>query len=165
MIHNSSSGFSLIELLVVISILGVLAGLVISNVAGVRERARDVQRKSDLYQIKEALKLYHNDFDDYPATGTNGTIKGCGTTEAPADCSWGQEFKKNNVSYMKVLPEDPSFTPESPVYNKYSRTDQDSFNLYAILENKSDKDIEGSQKKCLGSTKDPQDYSYWVCAD
>ena len=52
------TGFTLIELLVVISIIGLLAGLVISNVAGVRERARDVERKTDLDQIKKALRMY-----------------------------------------------------------------------------------------------------------
>lgn len=158
---NSIFGFTLIELLVVISILGILAGLLVTNVAGIRERARDTQRKSDLYQIKQALKMYHNDFSDYPATGTDSSIKGCGTTGTPADCIWGQEFKKNDTIYMKQLPKDPSSTADSPVYYNYSRTDEDNFVLYATLENASDKDIVSSQERCSGAAGN----NYYVCAD
>ncbi len=155
------SGFTLIELLVVISILGILATLLISNVTGARERARDSQRKSDLLQIKEALRMYKNDFGGYPATGANGTIKGCGTTAVPTDCPWGAEFKKDNTTYMKLLPKDPSSSETSPIYYTYSQTDQDTFLLYAILENKSDQDIVKSQTRCGGSV----DNAYYVCTD
>ncbi|HLC44711.1 MAG: hypothetical protein A2722_00950 [Candidatus Doudnabacteria bacterium RIFCSPHIGHO2_01_FULL_50_11] len=48
-------GFTLIELLVVISIIGVMAGIIIVATAGVRGRARDVKRKSDLAQIGRVL--------------------------------------------------------------------------------------------------------------
>lgn len=158
-----ASGFTLIELLVVISILGILASLLISNVTGARERARDSQRKSDLQQIKEALRMYKNDFGGYPATGTtSGTIKGCGTTATPADCLWGGEFKKDNTIYMKILPKDPS-SGSTDIYYVYSLgADQDSFTLYANLENKSDQDISRSQNRCGVSFSEPR---YYVCAD
>jgi general secretion pathway protein G len=154
-------GFTLIELLVVISILGILASLLISNVTGARERARDSQRKSDLLQIKEALRMYKNDFGGYPTTGGSNTIKGCGTTALPADCPWGNEFKKDNTTYMKLLPKDPSSSDTSNVYYKYSQIDQDSFLLYALLENKSDQDIAKSQTRCGGSVTN----AYYVCTD
>ncbi len=68
---NLKLGFTLIELLVVISIIGILATLLIANIGGVRERARDAKRKSDLNQIQKALELYKNSqtTPEYPATG------------------------------------------------------------------------------------------------
>lgn len=152
------NGFTLIELLVVISILGILATLLISNVTGARERARDSQRKADLQQIKEALRMYKNDYGAYPSTGANSTIKGCGTTASPIDCTWGGEFKKDSTTYMKVLPKDPL-----PSQNyAYAQVDEDNFTLYAILENKSDQDVARSQARCGTSNS----YNaYYVCAD
>ncbi|MBP7875841.1 prepilin-type N-terminal cleavage/methylation domain-containing protein [Candidatus Woesebacteria bacterium] len=61
------SGFTLIELLVVIAITGVLASLLLANFAGIRDRADDAAKKSDLKQLQSALRLYYNDNNQYPA--------------------------------------------------------------------------------------------------
>ncbi|MDP2672104.1 MAG: type II secretion system protein, partial [Candidatus Daviesbacteria bacterium] len=50
-------GFTLIELLVAIAIIGILSSFLLSNFVGVRQRARDGVRKSDLRQIQSALEL------------------------------------------------------------------------------------------------------------
>lgn len=160
-----NKGFSLIELLVVVSILGLLSVLVISNVSGIRERARDSQRKAELRQIKLALRIYKNDFGAYP-TGSSGNIVGCGTVAAVAACTWGGEFKRGDSTYMKVLPKDPSWTATSNVLYSYSRpaNDIDSFILYAVLENKSDQEIGKSQTNCK-ITGQENTTKYYVCAD
>jgi len=64
--QQKSNGFSLIELLVVISIIAVLSALLMANFMGARERARDAQKISDLESIKSALRLYYNDHQSYP---------------------------------------------------------------------------------------------------
>ena len=145
-------GFTLIELLVVISIIGLLAGLVISNVAGVRERARDVERKSDLDQTKKALRMYYNDYNMYPLA-----------SELPAV---GSPFAKGSMVYMKVFPGDPSTGVAYSYYRTNCANGTEDFRLVATLENKSDSGIDKSKTKC------PQDClatyavdSYVVCAD
>lgn len=60
------NGFTLIEVLVVISIIGILAAFILPNLTGIRGRASDAQAKNNLNQIKSALRLYYNDNQTYP---------------------------------------------------------------------------------------------------
>lgn len=59
-------GFTLVELLVVISIIGILTTLLVVNFVGSRERARDSQKMQNLNEAKNALRLYYNDNQKYP---------------------------------------------------------------------------------------------------
>lgn len=51
-------GFTIIELLVVVAIIGILAGVIIASVADSRQRARDARRKTELKSIENAVELY-----------------------------------------------------------------------------------------------------------
>jgi len=51
-------GFTLVELLVVIAIIGILSSIVLANLNGSRQAARDVKRISDVKQLQLALELY-----------------------------------------------------------------------------------------------------------
>lgn len=159
---NKDKGFTLIELLVVISIIGVLSAVLMANISGIRERARDARRKSDLREIKDALRVYHNDYDDYPTNDSSGLIVGCGDGDTPVGCSWGSEFIRKGTTYMKTLPADPLSQVASPIYYTYAYIDRDNFNLKAVLDNKSDTDITKSQTLCNSSTGGTD---YYVCAD
>lgn len=70
---KSHSGFSLIEILVVISIIGILAAILIFNFQEARMGARDKARKADLQSLQLALELYKTQNGRYPA-------QGCGVT-------------------------------------------------------------------------------------
>ena len=59
------SGFTLVELLVIIAIIGLLAGLVLSTLARARENGRVARCVSNLRQWGLALQLYMGDYDDY----------------------------------------------------------------------------------------------------
>jgi general secretion pathway protein G len=61
-------GFTLIEIMVVIVILGVLAALVVPRVLDRPDEARAVAAKSDIASIVQALKLYRLDNQRYPTT-------------------------------------------------------------------------------------------------
>lgn len=61
-------GFTLIEMLVVISIVGVLAGLTLTGMTSVRKNARDTQRRSDINQYRSVLEAYAaNNAGKYPS--------------------------------------------------------------------------------------------------
>jgi len=152
------AGFTLIELLVVISVIGLLAALIMVNFNAARARARDVQRKSDLDQVKKALRMYYNDNNLYPETGGGNKIKGCGNPPTTT-FEWGSQFACGGMVYMKVLPQDPT---QGETYSYQQQSGGQDFRLWATLENKSDGDITKSQSRCSGSWSVGQ---YVVCAD
>lgn len=63
-------GFTLVELLVVISIISVLATIGLAVYNGVLKNARDVKRVDDLKSLKAALELYYQTNKQYPVTST-----------------------------------------------------------------------------------------------
>ncbi|MEI6690649.1 MAG: prepilin-type N-terminal cleavage/methylation domain-containing protein [bacterium] len=165
-------GFTLIELLVVIAIIGILSALIITNVQGVRERARDLKRKSDLSSIQKSLRLYYNDARGFPASSISFAVTGCGTINSPTNCNWGDVFATGTTTYMQRLPTDPSSTASSSITYKYYRNpaDTDQYILVSKLENVSDQDIATSQSRCnsiynmySGAKDTTKDYV--VCAE
>jgi prepilin-type N-terminal cleavage/methylation domain-containing protein len=59
-------GFSLIELLTVIAVIGILAAILVPVIGGIRERARVTAATSDAKQIANAWRLYYNDRGEWP---------------------------------------------------------------------------------------------------
>lgn len=153
-------GFTLIELLVVISIIGILATLVAANLNSARGRARDSTRKSDLRNISTALRLYFNDWGQFPPnTCGSGGICGCGGGGAaqPTNlCKWGEGWYNgasatSGTVYMSKLPSDPQPDRQQYVYSRdFTFTDQ--YTVKACLENLSDascdKDVNGNVITC-----------------
>jgi general secretion pathway protein G len=134
-IVNCRKGFTLIELLIVIAIIGVLATLLMVNFVGVRQRARDAQRKSDLRQIQSALELYRADNSKYPDLGN-------GDGQFPDKCGTGVSFAMTGTIYMQTVPCDPlgagiTYTYTSPIPGQSG-----TYSITACLENASDNQID-----------------------
>ena len=68
-------GFTLIEMLVVIAIIGLLSSVVIIGLSGAREKARDAKRLSDIRQIQNGLEVAYTAIAGYPAA-TSGNPPG-----------------------------------------------------------------------------------------
>jgi prepilin-type N-terminal cleavage/methylation domain-containing protein len=75
-IKKLQQGFTIIELLIVIAIIAILAGLVLNNFQGAQAKARDTQRVTDLNNIHSKLEEYHNDNGGYPQTFDATTFPG-----------------------------------------------------------------------------------------
>ena len=65
-LKKAQSGFTIIELLIVIAIIGILAGLVLTNFQGSQAKARDTQRKARINSIQTKLEEYYANNDGYP---------------------------------------------------------------------------------------------------
>lgn len=92
-------GFSLIEIMVVVIILGILASLVVPKIMSRPDDARAVKAKHDILGIQNALELYRLDNGFYPSTdqGLHALVSQPKTRPAP------QHWK----AYLKSLPKDP----------------------------------------------------------
>ena len=125
------AGFTLIELIVVIAILGILAGIGLTSFRTSQIKSRDAKRKSDLEQVQRAVEMYMNDAGHYPnSAAIGGTI---------GDFSWGVEFKDaKGTVYMKELPKNPTGNPEYCYKAVVAPTPATSYQLYAKLENTQD---------------------------
>lgn len=148
-------GFTLIELLVVVAIIGVLTAVLLVNLVGIRERGADTKKKSDLNQLKNALRLYYNDHQTYPIAGAGQTIMGCGG----AACSQTGGSTLNSASgtvYMKEVPE----------YTRYvTFGGGERFYVGVALTNASDPDAAASQTKCGVISGSEDQGIFYVCTD
>lgn len=87
---QSESGFTLLEMMIVLVIIGVLAGLVVVNVMGRPDEAKATTTKSNLASIEGALKMYRLDNSTYPTTdqGLKALVEKPTTPPVPA--TWPQ---------------------------------------------------------------------------
>lgn len=133
--NTAQSGFTLIEILVVMVIIGVVASIGLGNFQSSQIKGRDATRKSDLKQIANALETYYNDKGQYP-TDNSGLINGCANGST---CGWGDVFvDENGTTYMVEIPTDPR---DDYAYHYFS-LDGTSYQVYARLENQLDKDLQ-----------------------
>ena len=94
-------GFTLIEIMVVIVILGILAALIVPRVIERPDEARAVAAKSDIAAIMQALKFYRLDNQRYPTTEQGLSALVSRPMVAPIPPNW----KPNG--YLERLPKDP----------------------------------------------------------
>lgn len=100
---NGNQGFTLIELMVVIVILGVLAGLIVPRIMSRPGEAKQMKAKIQIESIETALKLYKLDNGAYPTTeqGLQALVEPPETGNVPKNWKTGGYLEKGKV------PKDP----------------------------------------------------------
>lgn len=94
-------GFTLIEIMVVVVIMGILAALVVPKLMGRADDARIAAAKQDISTMMQALKLYKLDNQRYPTTEQGLTALINKPTSGPAANGW------KTGGYLDKLPKDP----------------------------------------------------------
>lgn len=99
--RSAQRGFTLLEIMVVIVILGLLASLTIPRLMGSKEKADIQKAKSDIATLENALDMYKLDNHRYPTTeqGLNALVKE--PTSEPLPKNYRAE------GYIRRLPQDP----------------------------------------------------------
>jgi general secretion pathway protein G len=92
-------GFTLIEIMAVIVILGVLAALVVPRIIGTPDQAKAVAAKQDVASIMQALKLYRLDNSRYPSTEQGLQALVTRPVDGPGAPNW--------KAYLDKMPKDP----------------------------------------------------------
>lgn len=97
------AGFTLIELMVVLVIIGVLAALIVPNVLDRADDARVTAARTDVNNLMQALKLYKLDNQRYPTTEQGLQALVAKPTAGPNPPNW--------KPYVEKLPQDPWNNP------------------------------------------------------
>jgi len=102
---TAHTGFTLIEIMVVMVILGILAALVVPKIMSRPDEARIVAAKQDISAIQQALKFYKLDNKRYPTTeqGLQALVSKPSTSPVPSN--WKSD------GYLERLPKDPWGAP------------------------------------------------------
>jgi general secretion pathway protein G len=114
---NKQGGFTLLELLIVIVIIGILALLIIPNITSAPKKARDTTRKTDITAVRKGLEEYFVNNNSYPAALT--------------------DLQTGSAPIIKTLPVDPKNTGAF-VYTYTPANTNTTYTLNACLENDQD---------------------------
>ena len=129
-------GFTLIEVLITVTILAILAMIGLATYAQSQRTARDGKRKADLQAIRSALEMYKADQGNYPATG-----------DYPSELI--------DERYIKSMPLDPSHPKLEYGYT----LDESNYCLGAILE------TGGAGTCCLSATCSDEGANCTYCVE
>ncbi len=165
---KKEKGFTLIEILVSISIMALVLIIAIPNFVSARARARDSKNKQEARELKSAVRMYYNDYQTYPDDDAGG-ILGCGANGTTA-CSCADTYNfaaggsGSDVVYMKTF---PSAFCANPMTMQYYQLDDagETFCIRVPLENTGDPDIATSMTQCSSSCPNSIGAFYTVCED
>ena len=141
---DTSSGFTLVELAIVIIVVGILASILIVGYRGTQERGRDSVRKQHVAQISEALSLYKlrkgNLIEEGSGCGQSGNgygwfnYGGGGTPTMSADANYSKSIASclSEAGYLTEQIKDPSGVV---AYHEVDQAGRQTYMKYNCIEN------------------------------
>lgn len=147
---KSARGFTLVELLVVISIIAILSAVGLVIFSGVQKSGRVAKRIQDLKAIQTALEIYYSVNKSYPTTLNNWR----------SECSGWGGYSSSDVApglvptYIMAFPADPSMNKTIPPWSCYLyRSDGVDYKIIDIITEFSSADYQ-TQRNLIDPAKD-----------
>ena len=123
--RTSQHGFTLIEIMVVVVIIGILGAIVVPQFMSRPDQAKVTAARVDLQAIGTALEMYRLDNLHYPSTQQGLEALSKRPSGVPTPRSW------NPQGYLKSLPVDPWGTPYQYL-NPGVKSDDGGYDLYSL---------------------------------
>lgn len=129
------SGFTIVELLIVIVVIGILAAITIVAYNGVQTRAADTARITKIKDIAKAIELYYVDNGRYPPILDGvGWETNCGSlTESWGHCDRNKQLADMLAPYIKIDPTSLSDTTQENNYYHYTSQSVDNYQTYGMM--------------------------------
>lgn len=115
-----TAGFTLLELMVVVSVVAILAAVITANLMEAKAKARDTERQANIRELKSAIELYKNKYGEYPSPCE--TIDGENGISTSAKANWagqiGSIYACDDGSNNYIVDLAPEFIQTLPVDKK-----------------------------------------------
>lgn len=147
--RQHQKGFTIVELLIVIVVIGILAAITIVAYNGLQARSRDSIRKADLASINKAIRLFYAENGNYPMAS--------GWCTQMSNPSYAASFKTEMAPYISNIPSDPAYGITNQDYFYRNINDQ-SYELYAELEQSDENSYTSGSCSSIGGVLNLYDY-------
>ena len=108
-LHRGEKGFTLIELLIVVAILGILAAVIVPNLAGFLSTGQVAAANTEVANVESAALAYYADNDGAWPTDTNTDLAGYLSAAATVDYGF-DSFGKVSIADATAWPNDANVT-------------------------------------------------------
>lgn len=132
---QKQSGFTIVELLIVIVVISILAAITVVAYNGVQQRARDSGRMQKLRDIAKSIELYKIDNGRYPQIQDGGGNEtSCGSqVENWGHCDRNQTLSAALAPYMKLDPTSLSNATQGNYYYYYTSQSSDNYQTNGMM--------------------------------
>jgi len=126
--RKQQSGFTLIELIVVVTIIGILAAVAVSNVKWAQQKARESALRHDLFEMRKSIDDYYADKQKYPeslqALASEHYLRGVPKDPITGKTDWEEVQNTPDPSDPNAVPTDPATASENTapgIYDVHSQ--------------------------------------------
>ena len=143
-LRKQESGFTIVELLIVIVVIGILAALVLNTFQGVQARARDTERQTDINALHTQYEVYYNDEGHYPTYAVAAVATNFPGLDAEALNDPNQNALQNGAVPAANSDDHQYYYQAAPAGCDNTATDCTSYTLGVVLEDSGDQYVKNS---------------------